>query len=95
MTGQPLANDEAFAEIRRHVLEQGVPVKDEEWDVDWRDYDWDHVANGCPGWSATGQSELDIVPFEGGVVFMVTHCRCACRVHPHVTVGLEGSFVNG
>jgi hypothetical protein len=89
-------NDEAFAEIRRHVLEQGVPVKDElVKGEDWRDYDWDHSGNGCPGWSETGQSELDIVPFEGGVVFTVTHCRCACRVHPHVTVGLEGTLAAG
>jgi len=82
---------EAIAEIRSLVLECGRPVKDEDWDGEWRDYDWDHAGAGCAGWQETGQSELVEVPLgDGGVLFTVTHCRCACRVFPHVTVGLEG-----
>lgn len=78
------------AEIKALVLECGRPVKDEDWNGEWRDFDWDHAGAGCAGWQETGQSEVVEVPFEDGVLFTVTHCRCACRVHPHVTVGLEG-----
>lgn len=82
---------EASAEIKSLLLEHGRPVKDEDWGDDWRDYDWDHAGNGCEGWKETAQSEIVEVPFEDGVLFTVTHCRCVCRVHPHVTIGLEGT----
>lgn len=80
------------AELKSLILECGRPVKDEEWvDGEWRDYDWDHWDNGCEGWQTTGLSEIVEIPLDGiGVLVTVTHCRCACRVHPHVTVGLEG-----
>lgn len=78
-------------ELTRLLLEHGRPAKDEEWDGEWRDFDWDHAGAGCPGWAATEQSELVEVPFEGAILFTLTHCRCACRVHPHVTIGLEGT----
>lgn len=79
------------SEIKALVLECGRPVKDEDWDGEWRDYDWDHAGNGCAGWQETDQSEVVEVPLgDGGILFTVTHCRCACRVFPLVTVGLEG-----
>lgn len=84
---------EANDEIKAHVLGHGRPVKDEEWvDGEWRDFDWDHAGAGCSGWQETGQSEVVWIPVEGGVLFTVTHCRCACRVLPLVTVGLEGTL---
>lgn len=83
---------EAFAEIRALILEHGRPVKDEDFCEDWRDFDWDHEGAGCPGWEATGLSEVMMVPFQSGTVFALTHCRCACRVHPFVTIGLEGTL---
>jgi hypothetical protein len=83
---------EAIAEIKGLVLAHGRPVKDEDWGDDWRDYDWDHSGNGCAGWEETSQSEIVVVPFPGGTLLTVTHCRCACRVHPHVTVGVEGTL---
>jgi len=81
---------EAVAEVTKLLLESGTPVKDEDWGDDWRDFDWDHAGAGCSGWQETGQSELVLAPLEGAVLFTLTHCRCACRLHPHVTVGLEG-----
>lgn len=83
---------EATAEIARLLLEYGRPVKDEEWDGEWRDYDWDHPLNGCEGWQETGQSEVVTAPYEGATLFTLTHCRCSCRVFPLVTIGLEGTF---
>ena len=81
-------------EIARLILECGRPVKDEDWgsEGEWRDFDWDHAGAGCSGWQETGHSEIVEIPFRGGgVLFTVTHCRCACRIHPHVTLGLEGT----
>lgn len=77
--------------LKSLLLECGRPVKDEDWGDDWRDYDWDHPLNGCEGWTETAQSEIVEVPLDGSVLFTLTHCRCACRVHPHVTIGLEGT----
>lgn len=80
------------AELASLLLEHGRPVKDEEWvGGEWRDFDWDHVGAGCSGWSVTGQSQVVERAFEGALLFTLTHCRCACRVHPHVTLGLEGT----
>ncbi len=76
-------------ELTRLILATGSPCKDEDWDGEWRDYDWDHEGNGCSGWQETDLSEVVEVAFQGGTVTMVTHCRCACRLHPHVTVGLQ------
>jgi hypothetical protein len=82
----------ASAEIARLVLWAGRPVKDEDWDGDWRDFDWDHSEAGCAGWQETGQSEVVEVPLgDGSVLFTLAHCRCACRVFPLVTIGLEGT----
>ena len=83
-----------IVELKSLLLECGRPVKDEEWGDDWRDYDWDHAEAGCSGWKETAQSEIVEVPFDGSVLFTLTHCRCACRVHPHVTIGLEGTRGN-
>lgn len=80
--------------LKSLILECGRPVKDDGWGDDWRDYEWDHAGNGCPGWQATEQSEMVEAPFEGATLFMLTHCRCACRVHPHITIGLEGTRGN-
>lgn len=90
--GEPYVEAEALKEIADLVLTMGRPVKDEEWGDDWRDFDWDHEGNGCSGWQQTGQSELVVRKFEGWTLFTVTHCRCSCRLHPHVTVGLEGTL---
>lgn len=81
---------DASSEITGLLLECGRPVKDEDWEGGWRDFDWDHFWNGCPGWSMTDRSEVVEVPFEGALLFTLTHCRCACRVFPLVTLGLEG-----
>jgi hypothetical protein len=93
-SGRIYVEAEQVAEIKGLILECGRPVKDGNWslDGDWRDYDWPHSENGCEGWEATEQSELVLVPAFDEVLFTVTHCRCACRVHPHVTVGLEGTL---
>lgn len=82
---------EARKEVVGLVLEHGRPVKDEEWagEDDWRDFDWDHLGNGCLGWQETEQSEVGEVVLGEWTLVVVTHCRCACRLHPHVTVGLE------
>lgn len=78
------------SEILGLLLEHGRPVKDEGIvGDDWRDYDWDHDGNGCPGWAVTKQSEIIEIPFRDFMLIAVTHCRCACRLHPHVTIGLE------
>lgn len=71
------------------LLECGRPVKDEDFRDDWRDFDWPHSERGCPGWQMTGQSELVEVAFGEIRLMTLTHCRCECRVHPHVTIGLE------
>lgn len=84
--------EEALTEIKGLVLEHGRPVKDEDWDEDWRDFDWDHSGNGCTGWQETAQSEVVSVSLGEWDLVTVTHCRCACRLHPHVTVGLEGTL---
>ncbi|QFG12115.1 Hypothetical Protein OBI_RACECAR_270 [Arthrobacter phage Racecar] len=76
-------------EVKALLLECGRPVKDEESGDDWRDYDWDHWGNGCPGWQETGQSEVVESSFRGISLMTLTHCRCECRMHPHVTLGLE------
>jgi hypothetical protein len=85
---------EAAAEIKGLLLECGRPVKDEDWEDDWRDYDWCHSLSGCEGWQETEQSEVVQIPYEDGVLFTVTHCRCDCRVFPLVTIGLEGMITN-
>lgn len=85
-------DDEASKEIAGLLLWAGRPVKDEEWvDGEWRDFGWDHVEGDCPGWSMTDRSEVVEVPFECALLFTLTHCRCACRVFPLVTLGLEGT----
>jgi hypothetical protein len=82
----------ARIEIMGLVMEHGRPVKDEEWvDDEWRDFDWPHSEAGCPGWRQTKQSELVIRKFQGWGLYTITHCICECRVHPHVTLGLEGT----
>lgn len=81
----------AMTDMKALLLECGRPVKDEglgESD-DWRDYDWNHSENGCPGWQMTGQSELVEVSLPGISLMTLTHCRCECRLYPHVTIGLE------
>lgn len=45
-------------ELTRLILTHGRPVKDEEWDRDWRDYDWDHEGNGCSGWQKTAHEAV-------------------------------------
>jgi hypothetical protein len=77
-------------DIKALLLEHGRPLKDEDFvGDDWRDYDWDHEGNGCPGWQETDQSEVVEMPFRDFWLMTLTHCRCECRVHPHVTIGLE------